>query len=610
MSDRIQTPSIYQQKIFDMVPEQWQRLKLRRRDPNTTARPRNVIIQAEAGSGKSTTLRELCRYLPDAKIAVVSFGARDAAQAAPKLPSNATSTTMHALGKQGLEGFFQRAYRTADQIDRNRGDGELAKNKIARIVARLKEDGKIDRYVPAALVGKLVDRAKGIGLVPVDAHVGMRQIYPVDGLQCDDGRDDIWRNLMIQYGIEYANPGRLVAAARDALRVSLESSGAIIDFADMIYIPTILRDLRFGRRDVIMADELQDLDAVQRRMLVKLVSEDGVDGAPRTFHTLFVGVGDPHQAIYAWRGADSESMDRCREELDCVILPLSICYRCPTSHLDAAREYSPAIEARPDAPVGEIIDFRNGAPYHNGYANPMLADQAALAAGDDPAAAVGKVTIRPGMFQPGDAVICRLNAPLVTVAYWLMKARIPCRVIGRDFGKNLIGVIDGVKITNADAAIDKLRERLRRQEKRDADDKTLDGEPSDATAKLRDQIDVLSAIVENLVERAGERIDAEAAASGEPRQYGNGPLVAVHQVIAEIDHLFGDGAGDGSDVVSLLSIHKAKGGEWPRVWWCDEDNCVPRARSQEWAIQETRNLRLVAWTRSMSSLFFFSSEDL
>ena len=72
------------------------------------------------------------------------------------------------------------------------GDGELAFDKIKRVIARLKDDGQINPYVPASLVGKLVDRARGIGLVPVDAYVGMKTRIPVKGLVCDDNRDDAW----------------------------------------------------------------------------------------------------------------------------------------------------------------------------------------------------------------------------------------------------------------------------------------------------------------------------------------------------------------------------------------------------------------------------------
>lgn len=586
MSEKI--PSKYQQDIYDFVPAQWRMMKAKRGGANV--RPRNLVVKATAGSGKTHTTRELCRLLPDARVEVVSFNSSVAKNAAPLLPGNASSVTLHAVGKRGLEGYFQRRFATVDQMDRERGDGELAGNKSARIIAKMKERGEVDQYLPAALVRTLVSKAKGIGLVPTGAAVGSSR-YPVDGICCDDDRDDAWLTLMSVFNIEYARPAVLVDAARRVLRTSIESSSAIIDFDDMIYIPTCLRDLRFSRRDVVMVDELQDLDAVQRRMIVKMCGgKEGVPGKDQDFQTLFVGVGDPRQAIYAWRGADSQSMDRCTEALDCSVLPLSVCYRCPTSHLDLARAYAPEIEARPDAPIGEVVDYR-----HLG------------SGGNFDGVDVDPSKLTPDLFQPGDVVICRLNAPLISVAYWLMKARVPCRVVGRDFGKGLISLLEGVKVGHAEPAIGKLRDRLRRMEKKDAQDPTLDGEPSEATSKLADSIAVLQSVCDNLADRAAIN---EATNNDHEDGADVGPIVLTAELVREIDHLFGDDSGDPSAFVTLSSIHRFKGGEADRVWWCDEDNCTPRPRAQAWQVQETENLRFVASTRSRHWLGFFSSEDL
>jgi DNA helicase-2/ATP-dependent DNA helicase PcrA len=52
--------------------------------------------------------------------------------------------------------------------------------------------------------------------------------------------------------------------------------------------------------------------------------------------------------------------------------------------------------------------------------------------------------------------------------------------------------------------------------------------------------------------------------------------------------------------VLLSSIHKAKGQEWPRVYWMQT---MPRfIQPQEWQQQQEMNLKYVAATRAMHEL--------
>ena len=606
-------PSHYQQSIFGAITARWGQLKLARRGRGPW--PRNLIAQAGPGSGKSWTTREACSRIRDAKIEVVSFSNRVAADAAPRLPSNATSVTLHAVGKRALQGMFGRTYRERSQMQD--GDGELAKDKTRRIVARLKEQGKIDQYVPVGMIAKLVGAAKGVGLVPRDAHVGIKTPLPLAPVLDDEGRDDAWRALMEHHSIDYREPGRLIGAARTALRMSLESSTAIIDFDDMPYVAAVLRDIDFaystggGARDVVMVDELQDLDPVQRRLVRRMI------GLNSTAHTaLFFGVGDPRQAIFAWRGATQDGMKVCAEEFDCDVLPLPICYRCPTLHIDRANaECDPAdgalIEARPDAPLGEIVDLRTGQVAGTGPLAQTVARRALELDGEDVGSDCDRLT--PDLFAPGDAVICRTNAPLVSMAYWLMRSRVPCRLIGRDFGRGLATMAEGVGGADADDMLHRLSAKLRKLEERDARDKTLDGEPSEAQARLRDSLDVLAAVVDSLMTRQApldpvdDAEDARTAPKFAP--------ITVGAVVREVESLFGDQAGDGSDCVTLLSIHRAKGGEWDRVWWLDEGAnkarpVRPGLPVQSWVAREARNLRFVAMTRARQSLYFISSDML
>lgn len=621
-------PSKYQAAIYASITDRWDALIAhRRRFSLGGPRPRNLMVVAGPGSGKSHTLREACRVIPSANVEVISFSKRVATDAAGKLPSNAQSVTLHAVGKRALQTFFGRKFAKAGEgMDAAAGDGELAENKMHRIVARLKELGEIDRYVPGALVVRLVRAAKGAGLVPRGAVVGKTNPMPVSGLLCDEGRDDAWRVLMERFAIDAREPGKLVAAARTALMLSIQSAGACIDFDDMPYMPTCLPGMDFtfgvnGRpRDVVMVDELQDLDAVQRR-LIRLMSGE----MPGSKHSaLFVGVGDPRQAIFQWRGAAQDSMDLCATDMRCDTLPLSVCYRCPELHITLANEESdqadgPLIEPRPDCPEGEIVNFADGTVDGSGPMVDLLTAPCAdclpgKPCADFPACGPNREPIEhfsARLFQPGDAVICRTNAPLVSATYWLMRARVPCRLVGRDFGRQLTSLVESTGVVGADRMIEVLEAKLKRRQAADEKDRTLDGEPSEEQVRLRESVEVLRAVVENLA----VGLDREAPVNPDADPVDTG-AVTVREVLNEIGALFGDLAGDGSDCVTLISIHRAKGGEWPRVWACDLDTPARRPAQRDdrpqpsWRAREERNLRFVAHTRSQGSLYFFRSDML
>jgi hypothetical protein len=77
-----------------------------------------------------------------------------------------------------------------------------------------------------------------------------------------------------------------------------------------------------------------------------------------------------------------------------------ISYRCPRSHVALAATIHPQIEPRPDAPEGTIEGD--------------VSEEEMLQ-----------------RLEPGDLVICRVNAPLVPLAYALLRRGVPARVRGR-----------------------------------------------------------------------------------------------------------------------------------------------------------------------------------
>ena len=120
-------------------------------------------------------------------------------------------------------------------------------------------------------------------------------------------------------------------------------------------------------------------------------------------------VGDPRQAIYAFRGADSASMASIKAlKKDWIELPLNTTFRCPQSVVARQWDHAPQYVAAPSNPQGCVRTLTN----------------------------------EPWRWSdvPSDgpiAVLCRNNAPLISMAFKLIRAGIGVNMLGRDIGRGL-----------------------------------------------------------------------------------------------------------------------------------------------------------------------------
>ena len=75
----------------------------------------HALVQAVAGSGKTTTLKEIVRCIPSKqKVAVLAFNAHMAADLEAKLPKRITVSTIHKMGMYVLTRYFGRPFRCND----------------------------------------------------------------------------------------------------------------------------------------------------------------------------------------------------------------------------------------------------------------------------------------------------------------------------------------------------------------------------------------------------------------------------------------------------------------------------------------------------------------
>ena len=103
----------------------------------------------------------------------------------------------------------------------------------------------------------------------------------------------------------------------------------------MIYMPLIKRMKFWGFRWVFV-DEAQDTNPARRAMIRAMLAPGG----------RVVAVGDRHQAIYGFAGADADSLDLIAADFNASRLPLTTTYRCPQAVVSFAQQWVSAYRMR------------------------------------------------------------------------------------------------------------------------------------------------------------------------------------------------------------------------------------------------------------------------
>jgi superfamily I DNA/RNA helicase len=457
----------------------------------------HTVIEAGPGSGKTTTVIEGTDYIPGGRRTVISaFNRSIQKELAERAPRGVEAKTFHGIGRSVVTRAF--------------GDIEVVEDKAKLIADEVLIDAGrsyVDRFGKrrgdgSAKVAKLVGLGKNTLLEETDLEA-------LEELACQFGLDEDEKKFPV---------AQLAKFAGEVMTRSAEDKSRI-DFDDMIWFPARHRSASY---DVVVADEVQDMNAAQLYLVQSLIKRNG----------RIVAVGDPWQAIYAFRGADEGAMDRIKAELGAKVLKLSISYRCAKSIVDLARSLGAPIEAAPNAEKGSVE---------------FVADDYLYGANGP---------------KPGDFVLSRANAPLLSGALNFLARGIPAVVAGRDVGRQLAARIEATKTSDVAQMLADVQEWAAGEVKKaEALDKPKRGEAAN---------DVLACIV--------------ALASGKR---------SVAEVLAAIETLFRD--DDLRSRVVFSSVHKAKGLERDNVFLIG-----PTFRPAQ--NNEERNIYYVAITRAKKRL--------
>lgn len=380
------------------------------------ARGKRLVIKASAGSGKSTTGLELIKRVAGDHI-FLAFN-KDIVEELKGRGANAA--TFHSLCFRPV--MAARRIRTVD------------KDKVINCLRDRLSEERFRLY--GSFAKKLVGLAKNAGI----------------GCLVDD-TESAWDELASHHDLEleseHASWADAIAIARRALDWN-NQQGTGADFDDLLYF-AVLDGIRLPKFDNVVVDEGQDTNVIQIAIIRKLLKDDS---------DLYV-VGDDAQAIYGFRGADSDALNNIIREFNAVELPLTVSYRCARAIVNYAKQFGD-IEAAPSAAEGTV-------------------DTASRKALTD--------------LTAGDLVVSRCTAPLIEAAYGLLKARVPAYVKGRDIGAGLNYLIDRVNAKGIDRLIEKLNDFTAREV-----EKAIAKNQEEKAASIQDKTSCVLFLIESLPE--------------------------------------------------------------------------------------------------------------
>lgn len=487
----------------------------------------SALVEAVAGSGKTTTLLKMLAKIPAGRtvtflafnksIATEIQGKVEAAVQRGEVRCRVNACTFHSAAFAAWRRVAPQVTVDGKKIDCIMGDlevPELYRSFVKAVVSLAKQRvfGLLCSARDISNWYELVDHydlADKIAAEDMDAA----------GLDAD---------AALEEGLRWAYK---------VLTASVKQNREVVDFDDMLFAP-LVHNATIYPTDWVLVDEAQDTNPARRALAKKLLKPGG----------RLVAVGDRHQAIYGFTGADNDALDTIGREFNCKRLPLTVTYRCPKAVVRFAQDYVSHIQAADTAPEGEVAN--------------LLEEQFAAL----PLAELG----------PDAAVLCRNTAPLVDAAFRFIRRGIPCHVEGKDIGRGLLALAGKWKVRSLDALLTKLEDYGRKET-----EKLLSKGQEEKAASLADRIETLRVIASSL--HAG---------------------ATVQDLRASIESLFGDTPeGQAPQNLTLSTVHKSKGREWPTVYLLGRTKYMPSPYArQAWQAEQENNLIYVAVTRAQNRL--------
>jgi superfamily I DNA/RNA helicase len=284
----------------------------------------NIVIEAIAGSGKTSTLVEIVKRIPlDKRVLMVAFNKSVVDELSSRIKqSNVTICTSHSLGYRMLRQYFQnQQYTPSLEVDQYKYRNYIKKN-FRNLVDGIEFKDKREMKDFKDTILSLIDLCR---VYLCKNAVDIETIAEKYNYEIKSEHIKIIKHI-IDWGQDIKN---------------LDT----IDYTDMICLPNVyditLDNIKY---DWVHLDECQDLSVTQQKLVRRCIADSG-----RSCY-----VGDSKQAIQSFAGSCIESFEKLKAFPDTILMPLSINYRCPLFVEGIAKQYVPNFQVFHKERVGII----------------------------------------------------------------------------------------------------------------------------------------------------------------------------------------------------------------------------------------------------------------
>ncbi|MFC8436538.1 UvrD-helicase domain-containing protein [Streptomyces sp. NPDC057253] len=274
----------------------------------------DMVLQAGAGCGKSSTLKMIAKSDRRRRMTYVAYNSSIAADARRSFPSNCMAKTGHGLA-------FDPKY--GDRLRRPRQTAHQAAQAL---------DVRSILGIIGATPTVLTDRG---GMKAMTSKIIMRMALDSVTRYCHSADDEIVQKHIPHFDGLKKSRGEVVKLVLPVARAAwedLQRDDSVLNLSHDHYLKMWALSKPTIPTDVVLLDEAQDTNDVLADVL--LAQE----------HAQRIAVGDSAQQIYSWRGANDALAGFVRE-LGCTELTLSQSFRFGPAVADRANVWLRLIDA-------------------------------------------------------------------------------------------------------------------------------------------------------------------------------------------------------------------------------------------------------------------------